>query len=310
ASERVQMTVAAPSEQHHRTPEYRLVSQLTSGSVAVGVFLKRVQGESSEYDITEIAFELGDRITKGHPQARLRALRAVEGLADREEVRDVCTDCVSDPQALPQICRATAARVSRALHGANGHRPVAAPKQSMPDLLDLGGGDSLSEESVEAAVVDNAGGDDLLLLGEADFLDAPVNSNAKEVDLSGLNLGGSIAAGDKNRQLPPGYQTVGDNLLGEQSASGILPVQQASSLLPDLAVGSIQTNGAQQTHSAGGYTMGGHQLDDIFTEAAAKAAAQAAGGSCMDGKCSNFTSVGQQSGKSSAFSFIGSGVRR
>ncbi|KAF4753690.1 AP-4 complex accessory subunit Tepsin, partial [Perkinsus olseni] len=121
SAERTQMTVAAPSgEQQHRTAEYRLVSQLASGSVTVGVFLTRVTGESSEYDMAEIASELAGRITKGHPQARLRALRAVEGLADKEEVRDICTECVSDPHALPQICRATAARVSRALQGTTG----------------------------------------------------------------------------------------------------------------------------------------------------------------------------------------------
>lgn len=40
SGERGQVTVAAPSEQQHRTPEYRLVSQLASGSVAVGVGLR------------------------------------------------------------------------------------------------------------------------------------------------------------------------------------------------------------------------------------------------------------------------------
>lgn len=48
--------------------------------------MTRVKEGSSDYDMTEIASELAGRITKGHPQARLRALRAVEGLADKEEV--------------------------------------------------------------------------------------------------------------------------------------------------------------------------------------------------------------------------------
>ncbi|KAF4701220.1 AP-4 complex accessory subunit Tepsin [Perkinsus olseni] len=327
SGERTQMTVAAPSgEQQHRTAEYRLVSQLASGSVTVGVFLTRVTGESSDYDMTEIASELAGRITKGHPQARLRALRAVEGLADKEEVRDICTECVSDPHALPQICRATAARVSRALQGTTGPRPTAAaaPAQpSMPDLLDLGGGDTSADEQTKKPEAAKNGGDDLLLLGDGDLIDAPVKSSAPEVDLSGLNLGQSVPAGSSsNSQLLPDFQPASDNLLGAQSPSGVLPTQQASTLLPDLAVGSIQANGRQQQSYAAGRsgsdgldTPGGQQLDDIFAKAAAKAAAQATGGP------PNVTNSGMRSqqqqaaaggppSSSSAFSFIGSGSGR
>lgn len=182
--------------------------------------------------------------------------------------------------------------MSRALQGTSGHRPAAAAPQPspMPDLLDLGGGDTPVDESVKAAAVEKGAGggdDDLLLLGDADFMDAPIKSNVSEVDLSGLNLGGSISAANGNSQeLLPGLQGFGDNFLGEQSPSGILPVQQPSSLLPDLTMGSI--NGTQPSpyhpnsyslgRSGSGATPGGQQLDDIFTEAAAKAAAQAAGG--------------------------------